>query len=182
MTTKNMAYDNPAYLARLAHAYGAVAAGSGAVTGKFIAVTSLLVLSLTATLATAGTSTATQWNGTATVTGINGQSFSLIRIFNTAAAGVTPALATATFGPFQASLYNGTATAVQTNAAGVTVNVPLYGALNGTGALQTGTNSSNGGFPVNQGDQLYVVTGTDATAVSAFALEYAVQPLANVTL
>jgi hypothetical protein len=185
MTTKNLAYDHAAYIARSMFALGQNAAGAGNATQftRFAAFTALQIFSLTATLVTAGTSTSTLWNGTATVTNINGDSLSLIRIFNTAAAGAAPALATATWGPYAVSLYNGTATGTQTNAAGVTVNIPLFATTtNGTGQQQVGTNSGVGGFQVNQGDQLYVIRGTDATAVTAVSLEYGIQPLANVTV
>lgn len=180
MTTKSMMYDHPAYMARLAHSFGAVSAGSGAVTGKFVAFTAMLVMSIQATLVTAGTSTSTLYNGTATVTSINGQNFSLIRIFNTAASGAAPALATATYGPYVLSNYNGTSTATQTNASGVSVNIPLYG-TGGSGAQQTGAPTAPGGLTINQGDQLNIVTGTDATATSVYALELALQQNASVT-
>ena len=195
MTTKNMAYDHPAYTARVQHAFTPAAAGANAVSPKFVAFSNLQLFSLTGVLATqGGTSTYTLWNGTATCTAVGAQSFSLVRIFNTAAAGSAPALGTATFGPFVISNYNGTATGTQTNstAAGLAVNVPLYAAPGtnaagqlvagtATGQVQAGAASSQGGVWVNQGDQLYVVTGTEATAVGAFALEYGILPLSNVT-
>lgn len=186
MSIKSMIYDNAAYVARLSHAFAPPAAGISAVTSKFVAFANLLIFSLTATLVTSGgTSTYTSWNGTATVTAIGAQTFSLIRIFNTATPGATPALGTATYGPYVASLYNGTATGTQTNstATGFTVNVALSAGTNtaGTGAIQTGSNTAPGGFPVNQGDQLYVVQGTEATAILGCAMEYAIQPLASVT-
>lgn len=174
MATKNMGYDHPAYLARLAHAFGQNAAGASTNFGKFVAFTALTVFGINATLITAGTSTYTAWNGTATCTAINGDQYSLIRVTNTAAAGATPALSTSTFGPYALSLYNGTGTATQTGLAGVS----NYVTPSGTGA---GSNTASGGFTVNQGDTLHIVRGTDATAVSAYSLEYAVTPLANVT-
>lgn len=175
MTTKNMAYDHAAYLARLAHGFGQNAAGASTAFGKFVAFANLTVYAVNATLATAGTSTYTAWNGTATTTAINGDSFSLIRVTNTAAAGATPAMSTSTYGPYALSLYNGTATGTQTNVAGVSNYVPVS---------QTGAAAATavGGFTVNQGDTLHIVRGTDATAVSAFSMEYALTPLANVTL
>ena len=95
-------------------------------------------------------------------------------------------LSTATYGPFAASQYNGTATGTQTNAAGIYGSVALYGTAT-TGVAQSGAPSApagvsaTGGFSVNQGDQIYIVRGTDASAITAFALEYAPTPLANVT-
>jgi hypothetical protein len=157
------------------HAFGQNTAGASTAFSKFVAFTALTIHSLTATMITAGTSTYTAWNGTATVSpAILADQYSLIRVTNTASAGATPALSTSTYGPYALSLYNGTATATQTNAAGFSNNV----ALSQTGA---GSNTADGGFTVNQGDTLHVVRGTDATAVSAFSMEYSVTPLANVT-
>lgn len=174
MTTKSMGYDNPAYLARSVHAFGQNTAGASTAFAKFVAFTGLTIFSITANLLTVGTSTYTAWNGTNTVTSaIKGDSFSLIRVTNTSTT-ATPALATSTYGPFALTSYDGTATNTQTNAAGVAVNV----ALSGTGA---GSNTANGGFTVNQGDTLHILRGTDATAVSAFSMEYGITPLANVT-
>lgn len=177
MSQKSMAYDHPAYLVRMSQQFGQNAAGAGSATQfeKFVAYANLTIFSVTAALLTAGTSTYTAWNGTATCTAINGDQFSLIRITNTAATGATPALSTTTYGPYAVSLYNGTSTATQTNVAGFQNNI----ALSQTGI---GSNTANGGFTVNAGDQLYIQRGTDATAVTAFAMEYAITPLANVTL
>jgi len=174
MTTKNMAYDHAAYASRLTHAFGQNAAGASTAFGKFVAFTALQILSITGTLIAAGTSTYTAWNGTATTTAINGDQFSLIRVTNTAAAGAAPALSTSTYGPYALSLYNGTATGTQTAVAGFSNNV----ALSQTGV---GSNTAAGGFTINQGDTVHIVRGTDATAVAAYAIEYGVAPLANVT-
>ncbi|MDB5975154.1 MAG: hypothetical protein JWR07_1914 [Nevskia sp.] len=174
MATKNMGYDHPAYLSRLSHAFGQNAAGASTAFGKFVAFTALTVFGINANLLTAGTSTYTAWNGTATTTAINGDQFSLIRVTNTAAAGATPALSTSTYGPYALSLYNGTATATQTALAGVS----NYVTPSQTGV---GSNTAAGGFTVNQGDTLHIVRGTDATAVAAYSIEYGVTPLANVT-
>jgi len=175
-----MAYDHMAYVARQSHVFPALAAGASGNTSKFIAFTQLQIFSAVFASVTAGTSTATLWNGTATTTAIAVDSFSVIRITNTAAAGATPVLSTSTYGPFAASQYNGTATGTQTNAAGVTGSVALFGTAT-TGVAQSGNPVATGGFTVNQGDQVYIVRGTDATAVTGFALEYGVTPLANVT-
>lgn len=174
MTTKSMGYDHAAYLARLSHGYGQNAAGASTNFGKFVAWAGLTIFAVNAVLATAGTSTYTAWNGTATCTAINGDSFSLIRVTNTATAGATPALSTSTYGPYALSLYNGTSTATQTALAGVSNYIPV----SQTGAAAA---TAAGGFTVNQGDTLHIVRGTDATAVSAFSIEYGVTPLANVT-
>ena len=65
--------------------------------------------------------------------------------------------------------------------AGVFTSIVLSG-TGTTGNVQAGTNTSNGGVVLNQGDTFHILRGTDATAVSAFALEYGLQPLANVSL
>ena len=176
MSQKNMAYDHAAYIARLSHGFGQNAAGASTAFSKFIAFAQLQVFAVTATLITAGTSTSTLWNGTATVTNINGDSFNLIQISNSAAIGATPVLTTNTHGPYAISLYNGTATGTQTNVAGAFVTVAM-----GTNTGAGSPTPTTGGFTANQGDQLYILRGTDATAVSGFALEYGVVPLASVT-
>ena len=183
MTQKSLAYDHASYITRQIAQLGQTTAGAAASTinTKFVAFTNLQIQSVSAYEVTAGTSTYTAWNGTATVTGINGDSFSLIQITNTATgtatqtATGTTALATFTRGPYQLSQYNGTLTGTQTNIAGVFSNIAL-GTNTGAGAA-----SNLGGFQANPGDVFYCVRGTDATAVTAFALEYNVQPLANVT-
>lgn len=175
MTTKNLAYDHAAYLVRLGHAFGQNAAGASTAFSKFVAFTALTVFSINAALITAGTSTYTAWNGTATTTAITGDSFSAIVVRNSAAMGATPVLTTSTYGPYNLSLYNGTATGTQTTVAGAGVYVALGTA---TGAAAPAV---QGGFTVNQGDTVHIVRGTDATAVSAYSIEYGIQPFANVT-
>jgi hypothetical protein len=179
MTQKNMSYDHAAYIARQAYAFGQNAAGASTNFGKFVAFTSLVLFAVQATLITAGTSTATAFNGTATTTSINGDSFSVVHVFANGAAG-TGAVSTATHGPFNVSGYNGTATGTQTATSGNTVRVQLSGA-GVTGNVQAGTNTADGGVVVNPGDTINILRGADATAVSAFAIEYAIQQLANVS-
>ena len=185
MSNHSMFYDHPQYTVHQAINFAAPAAGANAVTAKYTAFQNLTIYGITATVAVSGgTSTYTAWNGTATVTAIGAQTYSVIRIFNTSAAGTAPAVGTATYGPFVLSLYNGTATGTQTNSTAtyLTNQVQLYGTNTaGTGQQQAGTNSGNGGFTVNAGDLLYVVQGTEATATAAFALEFAVTPLATVS-
>lgn len=185
MTSHNMFYEHPQYTVHQALQFAAPTAGSAVTTSKFIAFANMTVYSITANMVTSGgTSTYTLWNGTSTVTAIGAQTFAVVRIFNTAAAGTAPAVGTATYGPYVCSLYNGTATGTQTNSTAtyLTNNVQLWGtATTGTGAQQAGTNSGNGGFQVNQGDILYVVQGTEATATLAYSLEFSVTPLASVS-
>lgn len=176
MARKDLAYDHPSYLVRQTEAFGQNTAGGSTGLAKFVAFAALQVLSVTASLVTAGTSTTTAWNGTATTTSVNGDSFSVVVVSNSAAIGATPVMTTSTKGPYNLSLFNGTATAVQTAVAGAFVNVAL-GTNTGAGSPLPAT----GGFTVNQGDQISIVRGADATAVSAFALEFNVLPLASVT-
>jgi hypothetical protein len=177
MTQKNMAYDHAAYLARQVYGFGQNAAGASTAFGKFVAFTNLTVFAVQATLATAGNSTYTGWNGTATTTQINGDSFNVIHVSANGTSG-TGAVTTATHGPFSVGSYNGTATGTQTATAGNTVRVQLSGT--GTANVQGGA-SVDGGFPVQPGDTIHILRGTDTAAVTAFALEYAVTPLANVS-
>lgn len=172
MAVKSMGYDHPAYLARHAIWMGQNAAGASTVIGKFVAHANLIVYAVSASLQTVGTSLYTAWNGTATVTGTKGDSFNVVRITNTSTTTV-PALATYIYGPYALSCYDGTAANTQTSTAGYANYVPMY---------QTGVAAptSTGGFSVNQGDTLHILRGTDATAVSAYTLEYAIAPLANV--
>lgn len=176
MTQKSMGFDHATYITRVAAPLGQNTAGGSTGLQKFIAFAALQVLAVTATLVTAGTSTTTAWNGTATTTSVNGDSFSVIHVANSAAIGATPVLTTNTHGPYNLGLYNGTATAVQTSVAGAFVTVAM-GTNTGAGSPVPTT----GGFTVNQGDQISIARGADATAVSGFALEFNVLPLANVT-
>jgi hypothetical protein len=186
MSNHSMAYDHPQYVVHQAVNFAAPTAGANAVTAKYIAFQNLTVYGITAAYtASGGTSTYTAWNGTATVTAIGAQTYSVIRIFNTSAAGTAPAVGTATYGPFVLSLYNGTATGTQTNSTATYLanQVELSAGTNtaGTGQIQAGTNTATGGFTVNAGDVLYVVQGTEATATASYALEFSVTPLANVS-
>lgn len=185
MTTKNMAYDHAAYLARLPVNLGATTAGSGALTHKFVAFTAMQIYSLTAQVIATGSSTyASMWNGTATVpTAVGATTVSVLRLLNTAAPGATPALSTATYGPFVLSLYDGTSTNTQTNSSkpGFAINIPLYGTAT-TGTAQAGSAAASGGIAVNQGDVVWCVQGTDATFSASYGLEVGISPFANLTL
>ena len=117
-TTKNMAYDNPAYIARGQFAT-ITTAGSGGVSAKFVAHANLLLFGVNAftTVASTSTYTATQYYPYGNLTTnasvhVNASQISLIRITNTATPGIAVALSTTTYGPFYVdTLYaNGTAT------------------------------------------------------------------------
>ena len=178
MAQKNMGYDSPTYQARVQHGYGQNTAGASTAFGKFVAFTQLQVLSITAANLTAGTSTQTAWNGTGTQVVINGDQFYGVHVIAPGAVigTLTTTLGTATHGPFALSTGTGTGTMV----AGCWTQIPLSG-TGTSGNVQSGTNTSTGGVTMYPGDTFHILRGTDATALSAFALEYGVVPLANVT-
>lgn len=178
MSLKSMAYDHPAYLARGTW-NSIMTAGSGGVSGKFVAHANLLLFTLNTLSTIVGTSTYTGGllGGPSGVNSTSGVAvaatqLSLIRITNTASAGATIGLSTTTIGPF-------TVGGVFLGAGGTATN--QVGASNSF-ALNTSTGSAGlGGIAVNQGDQIYVVNGTDATAVELVSIDWQVQPGANVT-
>jgi len=78
-------------------------------------------------------------------------------------------LSTSTIGPFYVDTLfaNGTAT----GQIGAVAQV----------ALNTSTGSAGlNGLAINQGDQIYVVNGTDTSSVNLITIDYSVLPLANV--
>jgi hypothetical protein len=175
-TIKNMGYDHPAYLTR-GNFSSVMTAGSGGVSGGFVAHAALTAFSLTAYTTTAGTSTytATQYfgaqDGTSVTASVHAATtqLSVIKITNGAAFGTAVSLSTTTYGPFTVSRYyvNGTATGA----------VGVYAQF----ALNTGTGSAGlNGVSVAAGDRLYVVNGTDASAVNLVNIDWQVAPLANV--
>lgn len=172
MTQKQMMYDHPATIVRQSYGYGQNAAGASTNFGKFVAFTALQLFAIQATSITAGTSTQTAWNGTGTQVVINGDQFYGIHVF----AGNGVAATTATHGPF--ALAFGTGTGTMTS--GVFTRIQLSG-TGVTGNVQAGTNTADGGIVLNPGDTFHILRGTDATAVSAFSIEYGIQPNANVS-
>lgn len=160
MTTKSMAYDHPAYLTRMQHVFPAKAAGASSTYEKFVAFTAMTLFSLGVSTVTAGTSSYTLWNGTATVT-TTGTGDSITGYKVMAAGG------TSTYGPFAL------------NAAALGFNkIQLAGA--GT-ASYAGSATADGGVPMAQGDVFYLVTGTDANAVIVPCIEFAIAPGAAVS-
>lgn len=158
---------DPTYLARQ-DILGVVAAGSGGTSVKFLAYAAVVLFSLTAATVTLGTSTYTQTvNGTATGTGTaSGQQLWVAIVTNTSTTS-TVALATTSIGPF---LAGGQGSAAQ------------VGGVN-QWALNTNTGTSGyGGVLVPQGAQVFVITGTDATAVTNCTVDYQVAPQAPVTI
>ena len=178
MTTKNMGYDHAAYIARLSHGFGQNTAGASTNFAKFVAFSALTVFSITGANITAGTSTQTAWNGTGTQVAINADQFYGIHVIapGTVIGTLRTTLGTATHGPFALSTGTGTGTMV----AGAWTQVALSGT--GTaGNVQAGATAAAGGVSMYPGDTFHVLRGTDASAVSAYALEYGVTPFGNVT-
>jgi hypothetical protein len=195
--TRTLPYDSAAVQARLAAAAQAIAAGSGAVSSKFYAHTQLQIYGVTFITTTAGTSTYS-YNGSATSPATV---ISALHVYNTNTTGTAVTLATDTIGPF---IVGGTATALQTNVGGTSGGIA--GGYQGPYALNTlgGTNTSQvfgtntfvtgtatgsqiqsgypgggvgfGGLPMNPGDALYFVNGTDATAATTCILQYGLAP------
>jgi hypothetical protein len=178
MSLKSMAYDNAAYIARGTF-NSLMTAGSAGVSAKFTAFANLLLFSLNTYSTVAGTSTYTGGllggpSGVAPTTGVAvaATQLSLIRITNTASTGATIALSTSTVGPF-------TVGGVFLGAGGTATN--QIGASNQF-ALNTSTGTAGfGGLAINQGDQVYIVNGTDATAVELVSIDFQVLPGAAVT-
>jgi len=177
MSFKSMAYDNPAYIARGTF-NSIMTAGSGGVSGKFVAFANLLLFSLTTFTTVAGTSTYTTGllggpSGVGTAgPAVAATQLSLIRITNTASTGATVALSTTTIGPFTVAGSFLGAGGTATNQIGAS-NVFALNTSSGTAGF--------GGVAINAGDQIFVVNGTDATAVELVTIDYQVQPLAAVT-
>lgn len=166
---KSMGYDHPAYLARSVFS-SIMTAGSGGVSGKFVAHAALTLYSLSAYTTILGTSTYTSTIGGTTTVNVAATQLSLIRITNTAAVGATIGLSTTTYGPFTVGgqfITSGTLT----NQVGAVSQYQLN--------TNTGT-AGLGGISINQGDQVFVVNGTDATAVELVAIDYQITPLAGV--
>jgi hypothetical protein len=176
MAQTQRGFNDPAYQNRQVANFGAIVAGSGGVTSKFVAFAALALFSLSTYQTVAGTSTYTNTvNGVGTNT-INGQQLSVIVIQNTATAGATAALSTTTIGPFIAGggfVGGGTGTG-------------QIGGINQF-ALNTATSAglgvaNAGGIPIPQNAQFYVVSGTDATAVNLCAIDFQIAQQAPLTL
>lgn len=166
---KSMGYDHPAYTARQAFS-SIMTVGSGGVSAKFQAHANLVMYGLNAYTTVAGTSTYTFTSGGTGTVAVAATQLSVIRITNTAAAGATIALSTTTYGPYTVggSFVGG---GTQTNQIGAYSQFQLN--------TNTGT-AGLGGVPINQGDQIFVVNGTDGTAVELVSIDYQIQPLAGV--
>ena len=174
-------YDNPSYLTRQSAILAANSAGSGSLTGKFYAHAALTLWGVSFCPTTAGTSTYTV-NGTAT-----SPATSLYAIYITNTATNSVALATTTIGAAALGFVcGGTSTAgansnvaslgggvaggfagpYSLNTRGGTNTTVAWGSATFTTAPYGGGNAGLGGLPMNPGDVLYFVNGTDASAVT----------------
>lgn len=186
---RSVAYDNASAVARQFFVMAANGAGSGNPTSKFYAATNLIVWGVTFCPIVAGTSTYTV-AGTATNPATQ---MSAIYVTNTSTA--TVGLATSTVGPFTVGGTGPAGSNVSLGGLGGGVAGGVQGpyalnTLGGTNTSQTwGTNTflSNayppgapgvglGGLPMQAGDVLYFVNGTDATSTTVAAIQYSVSP------
>lgn len=177
MSLKSMGYDHPSYTARQAFT-STMVAGSGGVSAKFVAHAAMVLFSLNTLTTVAGTSTFTGGlvggpPGVNPTTGVAvaATQLSLIRITNTASSGATIGLSTTTVGPF-------TVGGVFLGAGGTATN--QVGASNQFALNTTAGTAGLNGLAINQGDQFFIVNGTDLTAVEAVTIDYQILPLANV--
>lgn len=172
MAQTQKGFQDPTYAGRSALNYPAIAAGSGGVTSKFVTHAALLLMSLSTFQTVAGTSTYTSTvTGVGTAT-INGQQLNVIIIQNTATSGAAVALSTTTIGPFLAGggfVGGGTGTG-------------QIGGINNFALNTTAGTAGQGGVPVPANAQVYVVSGTDATAVNLCTIDYQIQVGAPVTI
>lgn len=200
--TRNVGYDSAVAVARQGFWLGAPAAGaSGVSPNKFQVWAASILWGVRFRTTTPGTSTYTV-GGTATSPATQ---FSVIYITNTNTTGTAVTLGTNTIGPFTiggtgvagtnapvggqggglAGGYNGpyavnTLGGTNTSLAwGTNTFIAAPGTATGS-QIQVGyaggQNIGLGGLPINEGDQLYVVSGTDATAVIDAWFEYSVAP------
>lgn len=178
----SFAYDNPTYIARQSAILAVNSAGSGNATGKFYAHCALTLWGVSFCTVAAGTSTYTV-NGTATTPAT---ALYAIYITNTATGSValaTTTLGAAATGPFfvggtsttganvnVGGLGGGVAGGFQgpysLNTMGGTNTTQVWGSATFTVNPPGGANAGLGGLPMQPGDVLYFVNGTDATATT----------------
>jgi|SRR5579885_457284 len=186
IVTRSLAYDNPSFQTRQSAQLAQNSAGSGSTSGKFVAWAALTVYGVTFLTVTAGTSTYTV-NGTGTVAATQ---MSALYVTNTATNSV--ALSTTTVGPFTiggagAPGANVSVGGLGGGSAGGVIGPYCLNTLGGTNTSQTwgtntftvgpagGNNAGQGGLPMNLGDTLQFVMGTDATAVIIPVVQYSLQ-------
>lgn len=201
---RTVPYDHPAVQTRQSAQLAVNSAGSASTSGKFYAWTQLQVYGVTFAVTTPGTSTYS-YNGTATNPATV---MSAIYISNTNTTGTAVSTSTQTIGPF---IIGGTSTAGQGNVGGTSgglgggyqgpyalntlggtntsqvwgTTTYLTGTATGANQVQSGYPGGGvglGGLPMNPGDELYFVMGTDATAVVIPILQYGLAPTAGTIL
>lgn len=198
IATRTMAYDNASYVTRQSYQFAATAAGSGGVStvgSKFYAWTQLTVYGATFMPIVAGTSTYTV-NGTATNPATQ---VSVLYYSNTNTTGTAVSTGTTTVGPFtvggtastganvsvggtQGGLPGGFQGPYAFNTLGGTNTTQAWGTLTLTASPAGGNNAGQGGLPMNPGDSLQFVNGTDASATTIGVIQYTVQAPTGVVL
>jgi hypothetical protein len=200
VVVRSFSYDNASYLTRNSFQCAINSAGSGATTGKFYVHTAMILYGVRFNTVAAGTSTYTV-NGTATT---QANQWNVIYITNTNTTGTAVTLGTTTVGPFTVGGTSSTGTNVNVGGFGGGVAGGFQGpyavnTLGGTNTSQTwgtltltvGTASGSnvysngpygagsigqGGLPMNPGDVIYCVGGTDATNTVIASFEWTLQP------
>jgi hypothetical protein len=199
---RQLPYDHAAVQARYAAQLAANSAGSGSTSGKFYAHAALQVYGVTFITTTPGTSTYTV-SSTATNPATQ---MSAIYICNTNTTGTAVSTGTYTIGPFTigGTGNSGLATNyfVQGTQGGIAGGYQGPYALNTLGGTNTsltwgtntfvttsaaagqtqqgvpgGNNAGLAGLPMNPGDQLYFVMGTDTSAVIVPIVQWGYQPV-----
>ena len=196
--TRSLAYDNSTYVTRQSYQFAVTAAGSGGVSPvatKFYAWTQITVYGVTFIPIVAGTSTYTV-NGTATNPATQ---LSVLYYSNTNTTGTAVSTGTTTVGPFtvggtastganvsvggtQGGLPGGYQGPYAFNTLGGTNTTQTWGTLTLTASPPGGNNAGQGGLPMNPGDSLQFVNGTDASATTIAVIQYSVQPNTGIVL
>lgn len=196
LVTRSLSYDNATYVTRQSAQLAVNVAGSGSVSAtKFFAWTQLVVYGVTFATVAAGTSTYTV-NGTATSPATQ---VSALYVTNTNTTGTAVTLGTNTVGPFtiggtsstganvsvgglQGGIAGGWQGPYAINTLGGTTTTQTWGLTTFTASPPGGNNAGQGGLPMNPGDVLSFVNGTDATATWIAIIQYAVQSPTGVVL
>ncbi|MFA6125408.1 hypothetical protein [Sphingomonas sp.] len=160
MSVGSKNYAHPAYLARTTQNEAQNAAGASASFAKYVAFTDEKVHSVFVKTLTAGTSTHTGWNGTATVTTTGtGATIAGIKISGTT---------TSTYGPYVLSAAAAGFQRLEIDHTGV--------------GSATSTNEADKYIALTTGDTFYLQMGTDATAVILPGFEKSIAPTGAISV
>lgn len=199
---RQLPYDHAAVQARYVAQLAATSAGSGGTSGKFYAHASIIVYGVTFVTTTPGTSTYTV-SGTATNPAAQ---FSALYVSNTNTTGTAVSTSTNTVGPFTVGGTGNSGLAtnyfVQGTQGGIAGGYQGPYALNTLGGTNTsqvwgtntfvttaaaagqtqqgvpgGNNAGLAGLPMNPGDTLYFVGGTDTSAVVVPIVQWGYAPV-----